>query len=56
MGYLPFERSLGRLIQKIMLGKVLVSFAAPSRYDRGIIAIKIDTNVEYSSPSYKRAY
>ena len=41
---------------KIVLGKGLVLVALPFGYDWGIVAIQIDTTVESSSPSYKRAY
>ena len=39
-----------------MIGKGLVSVALPSRHNQGIVEIQIDTIVEYSIPSYKRAY
>ena len=38
-----------------MLVKGLVLVASPSRYNRGILAIEINTTVESNSPSYKRA-
>ena len=37
---------------KIVLVTGLVLVASPSRYNRGIVEIQIDTTVEYSSPSY----
>ena len=42
--------------QKIVVGKGFVLVASPLRYDQGIVAIQIETTVESSVPSYKRAY
>ena len=44
------------LDRKIVLVTDLVFVAWPSGYDRGIVKEQIETAVESSSPSYKRAY
>ena len=56
MGSRPVGRFLGRSIRKIVLGKDLLFVTSPSGYSWRIVIIQIDTTVEYSSTSYKRAY
>ena len=55
-GILTFWEISWELNHKIFLGKGLFLVASPLGYDWGIVSMQIDTTVESSSPSYKRAY